>query len=145
MVRNIVRLLKDDVANFYFWNSRNSNNAGRGSTRRDMDDKLQQEEGSMTLKNSNGKLGWIIGGLSLVGMLITIILFTSTFQSRIAKVDELNVALMESKVDRGSMHVDIATLKECARNTEAKLSAIDQKIDRILERNSRVDYKGMGK
>jgi hypothetical protein len=97
-----------------------------------MDRKFQQEEMAMTLKNSNGKLGWIIGGLSTLGLIITVVMFTSTLQSRMAKVEELDRALIESKTDRVGMHIDISTLKECARNTEAKLSSIESKLDALL-------------
>jgi uncharacterized protein YqgV (UPF0045/DUF77 family) len=86
----------------------------------------------MTLKNSNGKLGWIIGGLSTLGLLITVIMFTSTLQSRMEKVEEHERALIESKADRVVMHMDISTLKECARNTEAKLSSIESKLDSLI-------------
>jgi Tfp pilus assembly protein PilO len=97
----------------------------------------------MTLKTEDGKIDWkaIVAFLSIAVALVTIIAYTSGFQSKISKVDELNAALMESKNDRNAMHIQIATLQECARNTEVKLSTIEAKLDRILERNARIDYR----
>jgi uncharacterized protein YqgV (UPF0045/DUF77 family) len=86
----------------------------------------------MTLKSGNGKMGWIIAGLSTAGLIITVIAFTSTLQSRMAKVEEHDRALIESKADRVAIHIDISTLKECARNTENKLGSIESKLDQLL-------------
>jgi uncharacterized protein YpbB len=97
----------------------------------------------MTLKTEDGKIDWkaIVTFLSIVIALVTVVTYTSGFQSKISKVDELNSALLESKNDRIAMHITIATLQECARNTEVKLSTIEAKLDRILERNARIDYR----
>ena len=97
----------------------------------------------MTLKTEDGKMDWksVVALLSVVVMIVTIVTYTSTFQSKVERVKELDIALSESKTDRNAMHVQIATLQECARNTENKLSIIEAKLDRILERNARMDYK----
>ena len=90
----------------------------------------------MTIKAENGKLDWkaIVSILSVCVMIITILVYIGGFQSKVSKIGEHDTAILESKSDRNLMHVEIATLKECARNTEAKLVSIENKLDAILVR-----------
>lgn len=88
----------------------------------------------MNLKVGEGRVDWkvITGFLMALVTLITIISYASGLQTKISKVEDFALAIAESKIDRNLIHVDIATLKECARNTEAKLKSIEDKLDSIL-------------